>query len=142
MSFIDDTRRWLKDRLSAQDEYIDGTPREKIQTLKDALPGMSAAERVRNLEHVRAYTTNYHLSRHNEAVPRETVQELYQIQRTAEKLSAVDHARSVMDRYGGPPSLQTINDALERSQKERESQREAPREAVAEQQKKGQRLKV
>jgi hypothetical protein len=70
MPIFDDVRRWAKDKLS-NDEYIDGTPKEKFQQLQGVLPQLSQGERTQNIEHVRAYATYYYEGRHNEAVPTE-----------------------------------------------------------------------
>ena len=59
MAFLDQARRYLKDRMT-QDENIDGKPRDKIRDLSAALHHLSPTERKLNLEHVTAYVDYYY----------------------------------------------------------------------------------
>lgn len=143
MPIFDDVRRWVKDRFGSHDENINGTPHHWMRKAQEAFPEYSQAERQRNLEHLRAYATYYY----KDHVPAEIRQELTTMEHTAERLNAVDQARVVLEKYGGPPSRETIAESLERSMKERERMREAlqpeaQRESVQERESTGYRVRM
>jgi len=52
-------------------------------------------------------------------VPPEVRHELRSLHRQVEKLNTVDQAREVLQKYGGPPTKETVADSLERSVRER-----------------------
>lgn len=136
MPLIDDARRWLKDRLG-QDEYIDGTPKQHIARIDEALAHLNTAERLRQLDHIRAYSDYYYQGRHKESVPGDVRQQLRTLENRIERLNAVDQARDILQKMGGPPSRQTIADSLDRSMRQRIDERrsirqepDAPRESL------------
>ena len=118
MGVIDYSRRWLKDQLT-HDENIDGTPEEKIKFLTANLKGMTVQERRTQVEHLKAYVDYYYVGHQNEAVPPKTKEEMRQLERTAEKMNLLDMALKTLDKFGGPPTRETVLDAVERSYKER-----------------------
>jgi hypothetical protein len=123
---FDNARRWVKDQFSKPDELIEGTPQQKIRETHATLQGLTPDERTRAVEHVQAYATYYHQGRHNEFVPPDTAREIYNLQRYSERLTRVDAARGILERYGGAPSHRTLAEALDRSHKERAGIREKP----------------
>jgi hypothetical protein len=125
-SIFDNARRWVNDRLAKPDELIEGTPQQKIRETYETLQGLTPAERTRAVEHVQAYATYYHQGRHNEFVPADTAREIFEMQRYSERLTRVDAARGILERYGGAPSQRTLAEALDRSHKEREGIKEKP----------------
>jgi hypothetical protein len=118
MALLDDARRWIKDRF-VTDEHITMTPKAAIRQLETALPELSAGERQRNIDHLKYYSQSYYQGRHQEPVPAEVNATFAQLEREAARLNLVDRAREVVANYGGPPTRQTIADALERSARER-----------------------
>jgi hypothetical protein len=122
MGMLDNARRWMNDRTTS-DENIQGTPKEKIRELSEALPRLTAEERSRSLEHVKAYTDYYYAGHQREQVPPEIRQQVNAIHKEANRLAVVDQAREVLQKYGGPPTRETLVNSLERSshQRERES---------------------
>lgn len=130
MPLLDDVRRWAKDKFS-QDEMIDGTPKEKLREAERALPQLSQSERTRTLEHVQAYATYYYEGHQRERVPAEVRQELAKIEKQVERMNSVDAARETLHRYGGAPTMHTIAESLERSEKEREANRVAVKQPEA-----------
>ena len=133
MALVDHARRWVKDRMT-QDENINGKPRDKIRNLSDAVHHMTPTERKRNLEHVNAYVEYYYQGHHKEAVPHEVRNELRSLNRQVERLNTVDQAREVLQKYGGPPTKETVADSLERSVRERAKE---PVKTASRQQQKG-----
>lgn len=136
MPLLDDVRRWTKDRFTS-DEFIDGTPKEKLREAERALTQLSQAERLRTMEHIRAYATYYYEGHHRENIPADVRHELERLEKQAQRMNNVDQAREVLHRYGGAPTIHTIAESLERSQKEREATRiairpESQREAMQE----------
>lgn len=123
---FDNARRWVKDQFARQDELIEGTPQHKIRETYATLRDLTPAERTRAVEHVQAYATYYHQGRHNEFVPTDTARAIYELQRFSERLTRVDEARGILERYGGAPSQRTLAESLDRSRKEREELREKP----------------
>lgn len=123
---FDNARRWVKDQISKPDELIEGTPQQKIREAHDTLQGLTPDERTRAVEHVQAYATYYHQGRHEEFVPPDTARAIYELQRYSERLTRVDAAREILERYGGAPSQRTLAEALDRSHKERERFSEKP----------------
>lgn len=123
---FDNARRWINDQFSKPDELIEGTPQQKIQETRETLQGLTPTERTRAIEALQSYATYYHQGRHNEFVPPDTAREIYQMRQYSERLGRVDEAKTVLERYGGAPSQRTLAEALERSQKERESMRVKP----------------
>lgn len=124
MPILDDVRRWVKDRTT-RDEYIEGTPSEKIGQLYQNLSHMTPSERDKGVEHIKAYATYYYKGHHNEPIPKEQIQQLYSLERRAHQLNDVDAARETLHRYGGPPTSDTIRESLERSETERQRMRES-----------------
>lgn len=145
-SVFDNARRWMKDQLAKPDELIQGTPQQKIRETYETLQGLTPDERTRAVEHVQAYATYYHQGRHNEFVPADTAREIFEMQRYSDRLTRVDQARTILERYGGAPSHRTLTEALERSQKERHSIREKPAKREGQEQREklhqGPRLKL
>lgn len=118
MAISDELKRWAKDRLS-HDEQISIHPTKAITAINDALTNLSSAERKKNIEHAKAYADLYYQGRHNMDVPKEVHQSIQQLERRAERLNVVDHARQVVAAYGGPPTKETVAASLERSAQER-----------------------
>jgi hypothetical protein len=118
MAILDDARRWLKDRF-VTDEHITMAPKAALRQLETALADLSPGERQRNIEHLKYYADSYYLGRHRETVPREVLATFSELTREATRLNAVDRAREFVASYGGPPTRQTLADALERSARER-----------------------
>jgi hypothetical protein len=48
-----------------------------------------------------------------------TNQKFVSVQKEIERIDAVDRAREVLNRYGGPPTKKTLQEALERSRRRR-----------------------
>lgn len=130
MPLFDDVRRWVKDRFT-QDDLIDGSPKEKLREAERVLAQLSPAERTRTLEHAQAYATYYYEGHHRERVPPEVQRELTKVEKQVERMNAVDAARETLHRYGGAPTMHTIYESLDRSEKERESQRIAVKQPEA-----------
>lgn len=118
MGLNDSMRRWMNDRRT-QDEYIDGTPRSKIRDLAAVLPHIGPDERQSRLEHLRGYINYYYLGHQREAVPMYIGRAFNRMDREATRLSAVDQARAVLQKYGGPPTRLTLEESLERSATQR-----------------------
>jgi len=118
MALTDSAGRWVKDRLS-DDPDIKETPEKSAKRLAGAIEKLSAEERQKNLQHLRAYSDLYYQGRHNMAVPKEMTEELKRLEERAQRLNTVDRARGVVQQFGGPPSEQSLNEALERSQAQR-----------------------
>jgi hypothetical protein len=114
MALVEETRRWVKDRL-VEDENVNGRPHAKIRELSDALVHLTPGERKRNVEHLKAYVDYYYQGHHNEAVPVAVRHELGRIDRQIERLNTVDQARHILQKYGGPPTKETVAESLQRS---------------------------
>ncbi len=115
---LEEVKRWAKDRLS-HDEQISIHPNKAISSVNDVLTQLSASERKKNIENVKAYADLYYQGRHNRDVPKEVQQRIDQLEKRAERAHVVDQARQVIAAYGGPPTKETIAASLERSQQER-----------------------
>jgi hypothetical protein len=110
-----DTRRWIKDQFYRNDEDIQGSPKPALQFAQRNLLQMSAEERSQTVQHLNSYARLYYNGRHNERIPHEVERGLISIERRADRLNAVDQAREVVKKYGGPPTKETILDSLHRS---------------------------
>jgi uncharacterized protein YdiU (UPF0061 family) len=121
MALVEEARRWVKDQF-VQDENVNGRPQGKIRELSDALVHLTPAERKRNVEHLKAYVDYYYQGHHNEAVPAEIRQQLGRLDRQVERLNTVDQARQILQKYGGPPTKETVAESLERSARQREKE--------------------
>src|SRR5664279_2236970 len=118
MPLVDNARRWLRDRF-AGDDGITVHPKVGLREVEANLANMTPAERQRNIQHVRAYASLYYQGRHNEFTPDDVVQTINRMDARAQRLDGVDRARQIVNEYGGPPSRQTVMDALDRSHQER-----------------------
>jgi len=118
MALTNSAGRWVKDRLS-NDPDIKETPERGAKRLAEAIEQLSAEERQKNLQHLRAYSDLYYQGRHNMAVPKEMTEELKRLEERAQRLNTVDRARTVVQQFGGPPSEESLKEALERSQRQR-----------------------
>ena len=125
MALTDSAGRWMKDRLS-DDPDIKETPEKSAKRLAGAIEKLSAEERQKNLQHLRAYSDLYYQGRHNMAVPKEMTEELKRLEERAQRLNTVDRARAVVQQFGGPPSEQSLHEALERSQLQRAQVQQRP----------------
>ena len=115
---LEEVKRWAKDRLS-HDEQISIHPSKAITSVNDVLVQLSASERKKNIENVKAYADLYYQGRHNMDVPKEVQQRIEQLEKRAERANVVDQARQTIAAYGGPPTKETIAASLERSRQER-----------------------
>lgn len=126
MPYIDDARRWLKDHLS-HDQYFEAygasTPKKSLHAVEEALLDLTPSERIHQLNAVKDFSTVYYEGRHNEQIPLNVRQELWGLERRVERLNRVEAARERLMELGGPPSRETITEALERSAKERQAHR-------------------
>lgn len=104
MPILDDARRWLVDRAQKNDEAITITPKESLRGVDQKLLHMSAPERERTINHLKAYADLYYVGRHNEPVPADVQASLKNLETRSEKLAIVDQAKVVLAQYGGPPS--------------------------------------
>lgn len=129
MPLLDDARRWMKDRLTT-DEMIHGTPKQHMAMLEDHLVNLTPAERLKEIDRLKAYTTYYYQGHHNESTPADFRQQMRTMDQRVERLNAVDAARETLQKYGGPPSRETIAESLDRSFREREKQAERKSEAI------------
>ena len=118
MAIADEIKRWTKDRFS-QDENITTTPTKALRSVEENFSEFSSTERRRNIEHLKAYADLYYQGRHNTDVPKELRDSLQQLDKRAERLNAVDTAREVVAKFGGPPSPRTVEESLQRSLQER-----------------------
>jgi hypothetical protein len=122
MARADELKRWIKDRLS-RDEDITVHPTKALQMVEQALPDLSATERQRNLDHVKAYADLYYQGRHDVEVPNEIRGIIDSLAKRAERLNVVDTAREIVVKLGGPPSRQTIQESLQRSGQARNAEK-------------------
>lgn len=122
MPMLDEARRRIRDYFS-HDEQITVRPAIAIQEIAANLSSMTAKERSRNVEHIKAYADLYYQGRHNENVPGDVREQLRFLERRTERLNTVDAARAIVEMYGGPPSRETVIESLERSEKERSRDR-------------------
>lgn len=125
MSVLENVGQWVRGKFS-KDPYIDGAPAEKIREAHGALKGLSQDERAHRIEHVNAYATYFY---GEDAAPKEIQTQLRALQTRADNLKSVDAAREVLDRYGGPPTQATIDEALQRSEVERQRIRESAQQS-------------
>jgi hypothetical protein len=70
MARSDELKRWIKDRLS-RDEDVTVHPAKALQLVEQAFPDLSATERQRNLDHLKAYADLYYQGRHDMEVPKQ-----------------------------------------------------------------------
>lgn len=140
MAFLDDARRWVRDRFSS-DEYINGTAKEHLANALASLPSMSHKERQHSIDHVTAYS-EYYYRHHGEVVPGDMRQQLSAAGKRVEQLNALDSAREVLKQYGGPPSKYTVSESLERSAKELAQRQRPDRSAQREKREQSQRQSV
>ena len=122
--------RWAKDLIS-HDEQIAEKPQNTLRDLSAVIEHMTADERKRNLEQLRAVSVIYFQGRHNMDFPPEFKHDLKALEKRAERLNEVDTARATLQKLGGPPTIETIYESLERSEKARAiSHARAPRHEV------------
>lgn len=118
MPLLDEARRRIRDYFS-YDEEISVRPSQALRDIEPNLGNMTATERTRAVEHIKAYSDLYYQGRHNERVPEDVSIRLRNLEHHAERLNTVDAARQIVKAYGGPPTRETVLDALDRSYKER-----------------------
>jgi hypothetical protein len=114
MGLIDRTRRAWKD-LRAENEYVDGRPETRIKELQTVLAHLTPEQRAQRVEHVKNYATYYYEGHHRENVPASTSRDIAKLERESQRLDRVDKAREVLMKYGGAPTIEHLDRALERS---------------------------
>jgi|SRR6185437_152609 len=122
MPLSDDVRRWIKDQTVREDQTL-MRPSKALSLVEKNIKGMTAAERVGQIEQIKAGAVVYHEGRHDEKIPDKTVARINKLEARVTRLNNVDAAWEVLKKYGGPTTKETVQAALERSQKERGQER-------------------
>jgi hypothetical protein len=117
MGFTEEARRWWRDQTTKDPDIREGgRPEVRVKELDQALNQLSAVDRQDQLNWNKAYAEKYYLKHQRaEQVPVELVKSLERLTKEAERLNRVERAEQVLEKYGGPPTRQTLEAAIERS---------------------------
>ena len=122
MGVFDGLRRRAKDAF-AKDEQIT-RPITGVRDLEKAVltltPEIRKQEFDRNMDNAKAYYNG----RHNEQIPVDVLERLHTLNRRIDRLNEVEAARERQMQRGGPPTKNTIAEAVHRSFVERSRQYE------------------
>ena len=110
--------RRIRDAMRRDDELRE-RPEKTLARLNEAVDKLTPADRSSQLEHLRAARDVYFIGRHNMQPPYEFRVALAALEKRVERLNTVERAREVLVRFGGPPTKETIQEALDRSASER-----------------------
>lgn len=125
MGLLADCRRSLSDQFMNEEENT-GSPKPHLRKLEANLHTLTPTVRLTEIQFLRSYSEKYYKGFHSEAtVPSEVAQTFRKLDRQAEKLNVLSAADEVIRRHGGPPTKDTIYEAIDRSEKERIASRMA-----------------
>lgn len=119
MSVSDTIRRFVVDHSTEHyDPWVH--PNESLRELEKSVTKMTPEERLQQLTHVAQNAVGYHLDRHGERrMPLETIQRLNTLEGRIIQMNARDNqiqaARRALEGYGGPPTKNTVAEAVMRS---------------------------
>src|SRR5947209_20263599 len=121
MGLLTDTRRWIKDMYS-KDEDIHGHPKTLISQAEpprygrgeDLLLKKSPEDRTKHVDYLRGQAILYYGGRHDQAIPPEVIKSLDDLDKRVARLNMVDAARDVLKTHG-PPTERTIEGSLRAS---------------------------
>jgi hypothetical protein len=122
MGVFDEMRRRAKDAF-AKDEQIT-RPMTGIRDLEKTVLTLTPAIRQQEYDRVMDNAKTYHNGRHNEQIPVEVLGRLHALNRRIDRLNEVEAARDRQMKRGGPPTKNTIAEAVHKSFMERNKQYE------------------
>src|SRR4051794_18226787 len=128
MGFTEEARRWWRDQTTKDPDIKEGgRPEVRVKELDQAFNQLSAVDRQDQLNWNKAYAEKYYLKhQREEQVPVALVKSLERLTKEAERLNRVEHAEQVLEKYGGPPTRQTLEAAIERAPAARQRQESTP----------------
>src|SRR3954447_15923819 len=128
MGFTEEARRWWRDQTTKDPDIKQGgRPEVRVKELDQAFNQLSAVDRQDQLNWNKAYAEKYYLKHQRaEQVPVALVKSLERLTKETERLNRVERAEQVLEKYGGPPTRQTLEAAIERSMAARQRHEVTP----------------
>ena len=120
MGVFDELRRRLKDR-TAQDEYRGGDrPTELIREMNEGVVAMNPEQRSKQMKVIEAAVGAYYNGRHNEQIPADVMSDVRKLHQRVDRLNHVTEQMNFLMANGGPPTIDTVKQAVHESFMERQ----------------------